>query len=472
MNYTYTEANGQAVFSDVRSTYLCIPHSLSGFNNTDTDILTAASGRTIFRFNGTLDITENDRRCPHCNGKMHVNGCNRQKNLRHLNVGGNFTDISFDHYQFRCPCCGFSRMQEIPFKADKHRITVPLYQYVTDLLACGTYTLKQVSELTGLGKNTVKSIDVTRLKAKYTIDGKKLCQPENYARILGIDEFKLHDGNQFATHIIDAESGHVLWIAHGKKKQVVYDFIDHVGDEWMSHVEAVACDMNSDYQEAFEDRYPHLLVVFDHFHIVKNFNERVINEVRKDESSRLIAEGNIEAAKKLKGSKYILTSRLETLQQKDADAYTEKEITKSSELFKIPSYKRREGYCARYTELLEENQLLFVCDLVKEKLALAYKSISEDDMRAEIDEIIELCDSTGNKHFRWFSRLLYNHYSGIIAHVYYGASSGKIEGINNKIKAIRHNGYGYPDDEYFFLKIIDASRSVYVRNQRSHRKSD
>ena len=38
----------------------------------------------------------------------------------------------------------------------------------------------------------------------------------------------------------------------GKKKQVVYDFIEHVGLEWMSHVEAVACDMNSDFEEAFK----------------------------------------------------------------------------------------------------------------------------------------------------------------------------------------------------------------------------
>ena len=30
----------------------------------------------------------------------------------------------------------------------------------------------------------------------------------------------------------------------------------------------------------------------------------------------------------------------------------------------------------------------------------------------------------------------------------------------------------YPDDEYFFLKIIDASRRKYVRNEPSHRKSD
>ena len=61
-------------------------------------------------------------------------------------------------------------------------------------------------------------------------------------------------------------TGHVLWIQEGKKKQVVYDFFDFVGEEWMSGVEAVACDMNSDFQEAFEDRCPDIQIVYDHFH--------------------------------------------------------------------------------------------------------------------------------------------------------------------------------------------------------------
>jgi hypothetical protein len=43
---------------------------------------------------------------------------------------------------------------------------------------------------------------------------------------------------------------------------------------------------------------------------------------------------------------------------------------------------------------------------------------------------------------------------------------------NNKIKTIRRQDYGYPDDEYFFLKIIDGSRKRYVRNPKSHRFCD
>ena len=43
-------------------------------------------------------------------------------------------------------------------------------------------------------------------------------------------------------------------IQESKKEQVVYDFIDFVGEDWMAGVEAVACDMNSYFQEAFEER--------------------------------------------------------------------------------------------------------------------------------------------------------------------------------------------------------------------------
>ena len=58
-----------------------------------------------------------------------------------------------------------------------------------------------------------------------------------------------------------------------------------------------------------------------------------------------------------------------------------------------------------------------------------------------------------------------------MAHATFRASSGKVEGMNNKIKTIRSQGYGYPDN-YFFLKIFDASRETYVRNPKSHKIQD
>ena len=87
-------------------------------------------------------------------------------------------------------------------------------------------------------------------------------------------------------------------------------------------------------------------------------------------------------------------------------------------------------------------------------------------------EVVELCRATENSHLLWFARLIDSHFEGIIAHATFRISSGKIEGINNRIKTIRRQGYGYPDDEYFFLKLIDSSRNAYVRNLKSHRIYD
>lgn len=330
-----------------------------------------------------------------------------------------------------------------------------------------------MSEISGLCKNTVKVIDKNRLQELYTTDNvNKLIKPEKQAKYLGIDEFKLYNGHRYATHITDLETDHILWLQNGKKKQVVYDFIDNVGMEWMYGMEAVACDMNSDFQDALKEKCPWIQTVFDYFHRVKNFNDKVLSEVRKDEQRHLHEEGDVEAAKALKRTRYILMSKRSTLQKKDEDAAAERVIHKGSPLFKTEDIKHKAGYEEKYDALLEENKLLFTLDLVKEKLSETYTMSDETKMAEAIIVVIDTCMATGNNHFKWFGKLLDDHFEGIIAHTIYKISTGKIEGINQKIKTLRRHGYGYPDDEYFFLKIMDASRKAYVRNPPSHRKCD
>jgi len=93
------------------------------------------------------------------------------------------------------------------------------------------------------------------------------------------------------TLIMNMETGCIPWLQAGKKKKVVYDFIDQVSLEWMYKVETVSSDMNSDFEEAFKEKWPHLKIIYDYFHIVKNFNDKVVSQVRKDEQKRLIQVG-------------------------------------------------------------------------------------------------------------------------------------------------------------------------------------
>lgn len=458
MNYTQINYDNQ-VLNENNVNYLNIPSFLSGFENTNT-IIEKDKSNDRYCFYGNVPLSKDDLICECCGEKMHINDT-LQVRLKHLPFGSIYTCICIDKKQLKCSNCNRTKTQNILFQAPNHLITNELELYIKGLLATNKFTNKEISYITGVNRNIIKDIDKKRLKEKYTVngEGKELIKPEKEAKYLGIDEFKLHNGYKYATHIIDLETGHILWIAAGKKKQVVYDFINHVGEKWMENVIAVACDMNSDFEEAFKEKCPNIKIVYDYFHIVKNFNEKVIGQVRKDEQKRLIDEGEIEAAKRLKRSRFILTSKEETLRKKDEDSENGKIVSKESILFRKTEVKRKGGNLDKYNILVNENELFLIIELIKEILSEAFKSTDENEMVKLLFDIMELCEESENKHLIWFEKLIYTHFDGIITHATHKISSGKIEGINNKIKTLRRQAYGYPDDEYFFLKLFDMSRN-------------
>ena len=66
----------------------------------------------------------------------------------------------------------------IPCTLHGFEITEELLNYARDLPAIGDYTNKEVVQITGLGKNTVKEIGKQRLLDEYTNYGKSLKKPE------------------------------------------------------------------------------------------------------------------------------------------------------------------------------------------------------------------------------------------------------------------------------------------------------
>lgn len=168
MDYIRTAENGQLVFEEFTEN-LHIPSALYGFHNTDTVVGTAKSGRQVYCFQGTLTLTDAERKCS-CGKRMHINA-HPDITVRHLCIGSTLSCIRFPHNQLRCPKCGAVKQQFISFKAPGHLITDALYQYTRDLLAIGTYTLKQVAEITGLGKNVVKDIDLEGLRRSTRLMG-------------------------------------------------------------------------------------------------------------------------------------------------------------------------------------------------------------------------------------------------------------------------------------------------------------
>ena len=408
---------------------------------------------TCIRYVGEYEESDEDRICPRCGAAMVPRG-SQTTILKHSTNGLQKAEIHVKRRRLQCTHCGHRPTVTLPFQAGHHRITCQLEQDIEQLCRLGL-THSHIHRLTGVHRHIIKAIDKRRLEEEYK-NGGTLKKPDRQARFLGIDEFSLHSGHQYATQIMDMETGHVLFLAKGKKKDVVYQFIDHVGLRWMAGVKAVCCDMNAGFANAFRERCPHLEIVYDRFHLVQNFNEMVLTEVRKDVQKELLKNGDVDGAKLLKRSKYIILSSRATREENDRKA--EERRTLRAEEGEAASGVRKKGQVERHDEIIALNELFFIADYVKESLSAAYQQTDRSVMEADIREIIAVCRETRNEHFIRFAGLLERHIDGITAHALYPRNSGRIEGMNNKIKTLRRRSYGMSDTEFFFLKIMDASR--------------
>lgn len=107
--------------------YIHWPSGLTGFRNSMTTIEMAQSGREVYLLHGELERGEVPF-CPACGQKMHIHG-SRITMLRRLCFGSRLSAVSFEKRRYRCPCCGHTEMESVPFKADGHNITRELFQF-------------------------------------------------------------------------------------------------------------------------------------------------------------------------------------------------------------------------------------------------------------------------------------------------------------------------------------------------------
>jgi transposase len=205
-------------------------------------------------------------------------------------------------------------------------------------------------------------------------------------------------------------------------------------------LKAIACDMNADFGRAFLKRFPHLDIVYDCFHLIKNFNEKVICKVRKDKQARLKEEGDSEAARALKHSTYILMSCADTRERKERYAHADKVVSRGSALFGKQEALQKGGTRKRCEDLISQNELPFACDIVDEMLTQTYSCTDVDAIRAAMERIVDTCRCTKDRHFARVARLVESHMEGIVAHARHQISSGKVEGTNQMIKTLRRAG--------------------------------
>jgi transposase len=223
---------------------------------------------------------------------------------------------------------------------------------------------------------------------------------------------------------MDYLTGRVLWMGPGRSQETLDQFFRAIPTHVRQRIEAVAMDMYRAYINAVSDWCPQAKIVFDLFHIIKEYNN-VIDRIRNQEYRKATAEGKAV----LKGSKFILWKNTDNLN-----------LTEHIHL----------------TAVLELNKNLSTAYVLKDHLRLIYESRDRLEVWQRLNQWCELADASGIRLIKAFTRRLRRHAYGIINHADYPIDTGRLEGSNNKMKVIKRKAYGFRDLEYYILKVKQA----------------
>lgn len=324
------------------------------------------------------------------------------------------------HCRYRKVVCSQCRkivVEDLGFFSPCQRVTLRLALYIHEL--CKMMTVKEVADHLGLNWKTVRRIDKVFLEAEY---GK---MDTSGVEILAVDEISIRKRHKYMTVVLDYERGRVIWVRKDRRAKTLIRFFNQMPKRDRKRLKAVVMDMWDPYIKAVNKKVPHVKIVFDFFHVLAFFS-RVIDKVRRAEFQKAAKQGK----KVFKGARYLLLKNRSNIRR----------------------FKERE----QLKQLLALNEVINSVMILREKLKHIWSYKSRTWAQKAIDEWCALARCIDNRHIQKFAGTLERYSYGILNHCDYPIHTGKLEGINNKIKVIKRKAYGYRDLHYFSLKIIQA----------------
>jgi transposase len=356
--------------------------------------------------------------------RLHTHGTRR---VRDLNLAHARVDLVVPNRKLRCATCRTIRTEGHSFLDPYRRHTLRFERAVAEL--CRHLPIKQVADHFCLSWHAVKEIDKRRLEFEVgtpCYDG---------LRQIAVDEVAVHKGHTYLTTVLDLETGRIVWVGKGRTEATLASFFAELRPEQRSSIEAVASDMAAGFRTAVEKACPQAAQVYDLFHVVAKYSREVVDVVRLEEAKKQDEAGR----KLIKGSRYLLLKNAPNL---------------------LTSQRRA------LRELLAANKALNTVYVLKDQLKRIWDYKRPVWARKALDQWCALAQESGIAALATFAKNLCRHEKGIVNHCRYPINTGRLEGINNKIKVIKRQAYGFRDDAYFILKIKGAFPGTLQPNPR------
>ncbi len=376
-------------------------------------------GTVIF----TICQERGDLRCAACGSRRVVRHGAQERRFRSLPIGCRPVQIALEVPRVGCADCGVVRQVPVEFADERRSYTQAFERYVLELSR--HMTIRDVARHLQVGWDLVKDIQKRYLSRKF-----RRIQL-HHLRQIAIDEIAIGRGQRYLTVVLDLHSGAVVFVGDGKGVEALQPFWKRL-QRCRAQIEAVAIDMSPAYISAVQTNLPHAVLVFDHFHILQLFNEKLSDLRRK-----LHREATEQLHKDvLKGTRWLLLKNPENL---DATRDESK----------------------RLHEALTLNQPLATAYYLREDLRRVWEQADRAAAQRVLDDWIRRAESSGISMLIQFAHTLAAHRSGILNYYLHRLSTGPLEGTNTKIRVLQRQAYGFRDPEFFKLKIYGLHQTRY-----------
>ena len=280
--------------------------------------------------------------------------------------------------------------------------------------------LRSVAELMGISESNVYRWD--REVLEKTLPPPKL----DGLKYLLVDEKAVRRGHNYVTLVMNGESGELLYIAEGKKKESLEGFFAQLNQGQKATVKAVAMDRTGSYYQVVREQLPKADIVFDKFHLIANFNG-VIDEVRRSEWRKADREGKAI----IKGQRFNLYRPWDT----------------------APTEAGK--YSLAILILLNINlQKVYV---LKEALREVWNYSHRGYAKRYLEKWLGLCEESGLAPVLRFAKGLSKVVDEVVNYTRHGITNGLLEGFNNQVSRIIHRACGVRNMDYLFLKLRQLS---------------
>ena len=374
----------------------------------------------------TFTITQprESYRCAVCGSANVIGKGKHPRRFRALPIGGKPVYLELDVPRVECRQCGAVRQVKIGFADPRVSYTRAFERYALELSK--SMTIKDVAHHLGISWDVIKEIQKRHLKRRF---GKPKLK---HLKQIAIDEISTGKGYRYVTIVMDLASGAVVHVGKGKGGDALKPFWKRLRASG-AKIEAVATDMSPAYIEAVVTHLPDATLVFDRFHVIKLYHEK-LSDLRRALYHQL---ADTMAKSVLKGIRWLLLKRPENLDP-----------------------TRNEPQ--RLEEALRLNEPLSIAYYLKEELDQIWEQENREEAEALLMDWILDAESTGIRMLIKFARTLRIHALGILAYYEYPISTGPLEGTNNKIKTMKRQAYGFRDPEFLKLKILGIHETKYA----------